>query len=577
MKVFCLVTAGLLALVTTASAQPVITAGSVTNGASYLPGIAPGSIFIAKGSGLGPATLLQAPSLPFQTTLSNTSVTFTPVAGGAPIEALMVYTWDKQIAAMLPSTAAPGDYNVTVTYNGATSAPEPATVVARNFGFVTQASSGAGPAQATYGGYDLNRFTTGTVAFAGHNWSLHPAVVGNKLILWGTGAGADIKSDTTGGSSGDQTAAGAFVLNIDGIDVKPDYLGRSSGSPGLDQANFTIPAGVTPGCFKNVQIRGTGFTSNLGTIAIAGAGQKACSAPTLTQSQLAKLDLGGTLTIGTLTLLKNSLELTVPTLGTIQSKSESASGSFAKYTVDTVGTANFSLTEIGACYVYQRTGTSQQIIQGVPPTPLNAGNHLTLNGPNASNVAMPMLAGANDFYSASLYSNGFNGIGGSGTPTLTTGTYTIAGTGGTDVGAFSASVNFPGDLTWTNEDTLPDPIPRSSGLTVNWTGGTSGLVAIAGTAFAQSGGTQQNPIYNASLFTCIAQATAGTFTVPVSVLSHLFQVSNDSSSGSYGSLSVFGVIDPTQGQFTAPLTAGGSIDRGFFAYSVGATKTTGWN
>src|SRR3984893_18481716 len=146
MKVLCFLTAGVLALAFTATAQPVITAAGVVNGASYLPGIAPGSIFAIKGSGLGPATLLQASSLPYQTSLSNTSITFTPVSGGAAIQALMVYTWNAQLAALLPQTREPGDYPVTVSYNGLPSAHEKATLVARNFGFVTQASSGAGPA-----------------------------------------------------------------------------------------------------------------------------------------------------------------------------------------------------------------------------------------------------------------------------------------------------------------------------------------------------------------------------------------------------------------------------------------------
>jgi len=359
-KVFCFVTVLVLALVANASAQPAITSGGVQNGASYLPGIAPGSIFVIKGSGLGPATLLQASSVPFQTSLSNTSVTFAPTSG-APIQALMVYTWDKQLAALLPSTATPGNYNVTVTYNGATSAPEPATVVARNFGFVTQASSGAGPAQATYGGYDLNRFTTSTAAFAGHNWSLHPAIIGNKMILWGTGAGQDSLSDINGGTSGDQTAAGHFKITIGGVTVTPAYVGRSSGSPGLDQLNFTVPANVAPGCFVNVQVSGDGFTSNLGTIAVVTSGQKACSSSTLTQAQLAHLDNGGTLTIGVLSLVKNSAESNL--LGqAVNLKTESAGGSFAKYTIDTVGTANFSLDQIGACYIFNRTGTTQDII-----------------------------------------------------------------------------------------------------------------------------------------------------------------------------------------------------------------------
>lgn len=579
MKVFCFLTAGVLALAFTATAQPVISAGGVVNGASYLPGIAPGSIFVIKGTGLGPATLLQASSLPYQTTLSNTSISFTPVAGGAAIQALMVYTWNAQLAALLPSTATPGDYNVAVTYNGAPSAPEKATVVARNFGFVTQASSGSGPAQATYGGFDLNRFTTGSVAFSGHTWSLRPAVVGNTLVLWGTGAGADTKSDITGGSTGDQTAAGAFIVSAGGVDVKPAYLGRSAGIPGLDQANFTIPSSVAPGCFVSVQVRGNGFTSNLGTIAVVAKGQSSCSSPTLSQAQLARLDLGGTISVGYLSLSKTSSSLNLAGTGAFTSKTESASGSFSKYTIDRVATAPFSLTQIGACYVYRLSGTTQQISQGTGTvTPLNAGTQLTLNGPNASNVAMPMLAGGTGFYDATLYTNGFNGVGGTGTPTLTQGTYTISGTGGSDIGPFTASVTFPGDFTWTNQDTIADPIPRSSPLTINWTGGTSGNVSITGITFTSlTSSTTQNTIYNASLFTCIAQATAGTFTVPVSVLSQLDAVSGDLTTGSYGSLSVFATISPTQGSFTAPLKAGGNIDQGFFGYTIGGSKTTGYN
>jgi hypothetical protein len=280
--------------------------------------------------------------------------------------------------------------------------------------------------------------------------------------------------------------------------------------------------------------------------------------------------------IGYVTLAKTSSAFNLAGQGTITSKTEVASGSFAKYTIDAVGTAPFSLTQIGACYVYRRSGTSQQISQGIAATPLNAGTQLTLNGPNATNVAMPMLAGGGAVYAATLYSSGFMGVGGSGSPTLVQGTYTISGTGGSDVGPFSATLTFPGDFTWTNQDTIADPIPRTAPLTVNWTGGTTGVVSITGSAYASAGGTIESPVYNASLFSCIAPATAGTFTVPVSVLSQLFSVSNDPTSGSFGSLSVFDVIGPDQGKFTAPLTAGGSVDQAFFGFSVGGTKTTGW-
>ena len=65
-----------------AFAQPVINSGSVVNSASYLSqglpgsGIAQGSIFTIKGSGLGPGTMVQS-GLPLSTSLAGTSVKVT--------------------------------------------------------------------------------------------------------------------------------------------------------------------------------------------------------------------------------------------------------------------------------------------------------------------------------------------------------------------------------------------------------------------------------------------------------------------------------------------------------------------
>jgi uncharacterized protein (TIGR03437 family) len=85
------------------SAAPVLT--SVVNAASYadplLPGslIAAGSIFIVRGTGLGPANITVAPA-PFQSTsLSGTSVSVT--VNGQTVNALMYYTSATQIAALL--------------------------------------------------------------------------------------------------------------------------------------------------------------------------------------------------------------------------------------------------------------------------------------------------------------------------------------------------------------------------------------------------------------------------------------------------------------------------------------------
>lgn len=564
-----------------ALAQPTIKADNTTcngvcNAHSLLPDIAPGSWFIVKGTGLGPATIaIYSGSLPYPTTFSQTSVSLTPAAGGTAVTALIYYTLATQVAALLPSSTPVGDYDVKVTYSNQASNAWRVHVVARNFGIATQSSNGAGPAQATYGGYDLNRFTTGQIP----PWSTRPAKSGDTVVLWGNGLGADAASDQTGGTSGDRTAAAQVQVLVGGIAVTPVYAGRSSGTPGLDQINFTVPSNVTPSCFVSLQVTAGGRKSNLVSIAVVAAGQSSCSSPSFTTAQLAKLDQGGTLVIGSLGLSKTLTRISVPGLGTMDSSTETASGSFGKYTIDAVATSDFSLVQIGACFIIHRTGTQDQILQGTLPTPLDAGAQLTLNGPNASNKALTQQPAGSFDYSLTLYSSGVGGFGGSGSPTLTQGTYTISGTGGADIGAFSATVDFPGSFTWTNQDSISDPIPRSSGLNITWTGGGSGLVTIAGTALAQSGGDPNNPIYDAAIFYCTAQASAGSFTVPSSVLQQMPVVSSDVSTGTFGTLSVLAIPDASKGQgvFSAPLTAGGTTDQAFFTYTVGSTKLIGYN
>ncbi len=573
-----------------AMAQPSIRAeNGVLNASSYLPDIARGSWFVVFGNNMGPVVLALAAGTPFPTELAGTRVTFTPAAGGTAIDARLWYTSAAQLAALLPSGAAAGDYDVRVIFSGQTSAPRRVRVVERSFGFATVAQNGAGPAQATNAslnnGASLVRFVSGTISFNNINWQLRPAYPTETLILWGTGGGADAQSDVTGGTSGDQTEAGNIRVFVGGTEITPAYAGRSSGSPGLDQINFTLPAGVMLGCTVSLQVRAGGRLSNLGSLAIARSPQTQCTHPTLTESQLRRLDQGGTVVVGGLTVSKVSSRIAVAGLGTIDSTTEAAVGSFSRFGISQISDANFSLLEIGACSVVRRTGDFTTILTGTAPQALDAGNQLTLNGPNASNTAIPNLVDPTtgrrlNIYSATLFASGFMGFGGMGSPTLVQGSYTIAGTGGPDVGAFSASIAFPGAFTWTNENSVPAVVSRSQNLPVTWMGGGDGLVFINGFAGMQvAGGTLTNPIFDVAVFTCFAQASAGNFTIPSSVLQQLPQVSADPTSGAIGNILVGAIPDTTRGQgvFSAPLTAGGSIDFGYFSYLVGTSKTVGFN
>ena len=569
MKTTTLLCLALLVLTSNlAQAQPAI--GSVLNASSGLPDVARGSWFVIFGTALGPATISVQTALPFPAVLSKTSITFTPALGGAPVSALMYYTVASQVAGLLPSSTLAGAYSVTVTYNGQTSAAASVNVVERNFGFATEMADGQGPAQATYNNLVLNRFTTGTLG----QYGLRAANPNDLMVLWGTGIGADPASDITGGTSGDQTAAAQVSVIVGGIAVTPLYAGRSPGSPGLDQIDFYVPSTVTPSCFVSLLVMAGGRSSNLGTIAVAPAGQSACSSPVLTQAQLHTLDMGGALTAGGIQLAKTATTYTA----NVSESIDLAAGWFGKYTVDAVANSNLAVVQPGACFLVQRTGAVYQLGLGQPPAQtLDAGAQLTLNGPNASNTPVPVQADKS--FLATLYSTGLQGSGVIGSPTLAAGTYTVAGAGGADVGAFSASVTLPGDFAWTDQSAIANPIPRASPLTVTWTGGEGGLVIILGAALTRTAGTGFNATFSALGFTCTAAASAGSFTVPSNILQQLPAVSGDATGATFGLLSVFAVPDFSKGQgtFTAPLTGGGTTDLGVLGYEVAFTKIMGYN
>jgi uncharacterized protein (TIGR03437 family) len=559
-------------------AQPVIRGEGVVNASNYRPGIARGSWFVIFGTNLGPANISIAPAVPFPLELSGTRVTFTPAAGGTAVECRIWYTLSTQIAALLPSPPTAGQYDVRVIYNNQTSAPIRVAVVTRNLGAATVAESGLGPIQATNaslnGGISLVRFTTGTISFGGRDWQYRPAYPGETLVLWGTGIGPDGVSDVSGGSSGDMTAALNLRVVIDGTEIRPAYAGRSNGSPGLDQINFTLPANVTLGCFVRVQVLGSGINNDLGTLAIASAGSSQCAHPVLTESQLRRLDQRGTVTIGNLGLSKFRIKFGATGHGPSDAdfEGEFVGGEFDRYSIDRIG-ANFSLHfQPGSCYSYALlNGEIGFVLGGIPAARLNAGNQLTLNGPNVSNRAVPFTG--NSTYDATLYVTGM------GNPVFAQGAYTITGSGGPDVGPFSASTNFPGAFTWTNEANIAGPISRNQDLQITWTGGGNGVVLVQGFAGTVVSGEGLDGSYNVTVFACVAQASTGSLTVPSAVLSRLPQVAGNAASRTIGALLVGTGPDYFRGQgvFTAPLTAGGNVDMSFFNYAVATLKLLGYN
>jgi uncharacterized protein (TIGR03437 family) len=528
---------------------PRINTGAIFNATGYQTKLAPNTVFTLFGANLGPASLVPAAGPDYPANLAGTSITFTPVGGGAPITARLVYTLATQVAGILPSSIAPGTYAVTVTYNTLTSAPQNVTVVARSFGIATANSAGSGTAQATIAnindGLSLTRFTAGAVSFGGNTWTLSPAHLGDTIVLWGTGGGADAQNDS-GGSSGDQTAAGSFIVTVGTQQITPLYAGASFGYPGLFQVNVKLPTDIPTDCFTTLTVTAGGEVSNTVVIPIAAAGQTSCSDPSTPASILSRIDAGANINFGAFAIAK----ITAAASNITQETASGAVFSFtpAEWTILNSGPL------FGACRLYDRTYPLGGKDPGSPDAFLNAGTRLPLSGPNlAAGIGLGVVSTVFGPSYATSFASGTLGAGGS---------YTINGPGGTDIGLFNSTTVFPASFTATNFSSIT-VINRSQPLTFTWSGTGIDQVAIVITSSLTAGGSVHITTLN-----CNVPSGPGTYTVPASALARLLPAA--ASGAAFGNVSLQGVN--TQGKFTATLTKGGQLDLGNFWSNIGVAK-----
>ncbi len=548
---------------------PAPTVTAVLDAGSYSAGIAAGSIFVVKGTNLSDSGYAAFGfPLPTQSPSGNVQISFTPAGGGPGTPAYLIYTYNQngvnQLAAILPSTLAPGSYNVTVSYNGAASAPFAVTVVKNKPGLLTQDATGSGLVLAqnvvSASEYDVDRFTTGRVGGV----AISPAHPGQTLVAYATGLGPVPGGDNVASPGYDFTQNGATVQAIvGGVSVPAGYAGRTPTLAGLDQINFTLPSNVPTGCTVPLQISENGVLSAPTFIAIAAdATSGACVQPGFTTAQLQNFDQGGTVTAGAFTLSQ---------IQAGAAKADSVGGGFARFTgfqLAALAQTTFAVSP-GSCQVLNFSGSPSQIATGGTVAGLDAGK-ITLNGPAGSGVTNLQLNEAAGAYSLSL---GVEGVSVPGPPgvTLVPGTYTLTGAGGADVQNFTASVALAAPLAIAGG--LPSAISRASGLTLNWTGGNAtDLVEIIGySGTASGGGTSQT--VNATEFVCTALAGNKTAAVPASVLSQLPATTGANATGFLG---IFSATSPSgaNGTFQAGLTAGGSANGIFVAFTgTGAAAT----
>jgi len=449
-------------------------------------GIAQGSLFIIKGSGLADpaaqAVLWKFANGPLPTTSNGASVKVT--VGSTTTVPAFYYSMASQLALVMPSNTPLGTAQVTVTYNNQTSTPFSIQVVQSAMGF-----------DAYFGTGSVLGVATNNASGALYNYtsSIPP---GTTVVLWGSGLGADPTRDTTYSTSNINQILGLSHIYIGGLDATIAYQGPS-GYPGLNQVNVTIPQGVAPGCNVSlVGVSSSGVPTNFLSLPI---GNGVCSDSVFGTTGTQLQNGSGQTTVNT-GFVEMFQETGPATSGSGTQTSNLAIGIFESVTGASYGSSSGSVS-IGGCVVVQSVSTSGSL---PTVTYLDAGS-LSVTGPSGT-VAMPEPTMG--LYEAQLAS-GFISPGG---------TYTFKGTGGTgaaSVGPFSTSVTFPNPpLVWSNTANFAT-VTRGSGATFQWTGGTPGTyVIMAGSSTGTTTGAFAN-------YTCIAPVSAGSFTVPSYVLSAL--------------------------------------------------------
>jgi uncharacterized protein (TIGR03437 family) len=513
--------------------QAQVTLSAAVNAASYanasLPNgkLAQGVVFIAFGKGMGPAKLAEINAFPLPTVLSGASISAT--VAGTTVQCIMLYTTATQVAAVLPSNTPVGSGSMVASYNGVNSAPLNITVVAHDFGIFAVNQSGSG--EGVFTDAVTNAVNSATAA-----------ATSNELVdIWGTGLGPVAGNEAAGPLPGDLPSLDVQVF-VGGQQAQVVYRGRSGCCTGLDQIRISIPAGVS-GCSVPIYILVGGVVSNFLSMSIATTGSTCVDPNAYPPDLLQTAQKNGGLRAGSASLGRIHVYAK-----TIDYVSDTAGVGFFKIPLADLN-VSYTSPVANACTVVQFPGGA---FTGAAPTPLEAGS-VSLSGPIGTYPLLEVQPGTYDIAFSPSSGAAAPGLINDGT-VLTPGSYLFTGAGGKDIGAFSVTVPLPTAFNWTNRPTVPATIDRSKPLAITWTNGYAGaLVYIHGQS-------QVSPGVGAQ-FTCWADASAGSFSVPSAVLAAV-PPTYLSSGNAQGSLDVYQVfLGPN---FNAP-----SIDIGSTQFTDG--------
>lgn len=214
---------------------------SVTNGASFGPAVAAGSLatIFAK-------TLVTNPTYASGNTLPGTLANVSVQVNG--ITAPLLYVDSKQINFQLPSGLQAGQAQVVVTSGSVSSASFPFTI------------GQAAPGIFVYG---TNRAVAQNYPSYSLNTAANPVPAGGTVIVYLTGQGPvnnPVGDGVKAPGAPLSTATLPYSATVGGVNAPVTFLGLSPGFVGLSQADITIPQ-LSPGDYPLVVTIG-GVASN---------------------------------------------------------------------------------------------------------------------------------------------------------------------------------------------------------------------------------------------------------------------------------------------------------------------------
>ena len=386
---------------------------------------------------------------------------------------------------------------------------------------------------------------------------------------------------------------------VAGQKASVQYAGRS-GYTAEDQVVFIVPQGVQ-GCYVQVAVQTTSgsgsVVGNFTSMTVDPNGDPCQDADGIDYNTTAiqtAINSKGSVNIGMIDLLSNYLTLDV--FGTpFQWDNDTVDGELGTFTSGVLGEfQGFTISpSVGNCSVSNFLAYPPPIDPALAlVTYLNAGSQLTISGPNGMQpvptntngkgygalvggaTIADLLAGggANPYY---LNASGWGGT--SWTYSIESGNYTISGPGATGtnaVGAFSGTIPVSSDAAafkWTNQSSFANPISRTSGMTITWTGGDpNGFVDITAIGSVLLSGLTPTATTPGVLVECMAPASAGTFTVPPYVLQTLPSTAGSAAAVPPGEL----LVGPASGAMPFSSTPTG-LDAiyGFYHFIAGLNVT----